>query len=93
MKKPEVRRVSVFGSRVTGVRMPKNPPRPVPDLDLAVELEGDPENGWSDQSDWKDELEALLPVAVDCQWFSPSATPRVAEYMSKGSLVAFERSS
>ena len=92
MKKPELRRVTVFGSRVTGVRTPKNPPREVPDLDLAIELEGDVENGWADQSEWKDELEALLPVPVDCQWFSPAATPRVAGYMSNGSLVVFERS-
>ena len=92
MKKPHLCRVTMFGSRVTGVRTPKNPPRAVPDLDLAIELVGDDESGWSEQSEWKDELESLLPIAVDCQWFSPTATPKVAAYMSKGSLVVFERS-
>jgi predicted nucleotidyltransferase len=93
MNKPELRRVTVFGSRVTGVRTPKDSPRAVPDLDLAIEIEGDPEDGWAEQSEWTDELEALLPIAVDCQWFSPPLTPCVADYMRKGSLVVFEHSS
>lgn len=38
---PEVTSLWLFGSRGSGVRWPKDDPSPIPDLDIAFEVEGD----------------------------------------------------
>lgn len=69
---PYVARVWLFGSRVTGVRRPKNAALGESDLDIAYQLAGAPPgellaHAIFSKAKWAAALSALLPVKVDLQ--------------------------
>lgn len=86
-RKPRIRRVSLFGSRVKGTH------RADSDLDIAIELEpGEDSNAtltvWMHESDaWKEELAALFLFPIDLQWHDPFGT---TEIINRGTSEACE---
>ena len=86
-RKPKIRRVMLFGSRVKGTHREES------DLDIAVELEpGEDSNAtlavWMDVSEpWKAELESFLPFPIDLQWRDVDGT---TTYIDQGLSDACE---
>lgn len=73
---PEVERVWLFGSRVTGVRRAKPDPGPIPDLDIAYTLRGsDPGSllglAIIDGKKWSAWLQHRIPVPVQLELAAP----------------------
>lgn len=86
----------LFGSRVTGVRTPHHPPRPVPDLDVAVELigatEGERLGEWiCEREGWSDDLRARLPVALDMRLCDFDSTDELPKWVAAVGLLIYER--
>jgi hypothetical protein len=73
----DVHRVWIIGSRVTGLRRPKDDASPTPDLDVAYSLRGsDPGSLLAaaiiDGGSWKAQLQRALPgVSLDLQYADP----------------------
>jgi predicted nucleotidyltransferase len=93
--KPLIRRVFLFGSRVRGEEKPDS------DLDIAVELDPEyfpapDESGgiatWMfETTGWKDELQSIVPFAVDLEQLCPGETPTIESALQQSSRLVYEK--
>lgn len=84
---PCIKALWLFGSRASGVRTPKTGQSPVPDLDIAFEVDGETEderfqNAFVGGVAQEVEFSRAFGVPVDLQ-FMDSTTPRVRSYVAK----------
>ena len=95
--KPLVNRAWIFGSRVRGDH------RDDSDIDVAVELDMHAIRGidgsggfatWSFESKtWTPELEAILGLAVDLQYYRTGETKIIQSALDRSSVLAYEKQS
>lgn len=79
---PRVAAIWVFGSRARGVRMPKEAPPLVPDLDVGYTLTGDDEGerlayAMFECGRARERLQALIAAPLDFQYADPATDTRV----------------
>lgn len=101
-ERPFIKRVYLFGSRVTGIRKDGQPVGQDSDLDVALQFDSFPGDSnllttWVGESKkWKEELLVSLQFSdtqsLDLQWYDPIETPHVADYIKKGSVVIYDSS-
>jgi predicted nucleotidyltransferase len=94
-RKPLIKRVFIFGSRVRGDN------RADSDIDIAVELDaaefqGTDESGglatWMfETKGWKEELQRFVPYRVQLERYHPEQTPTVASGLERSSALVYEK--
>ena len=98
--KPFITRVYLFGSRITGIsKKTGQPVRPDSDLDVAIEFDKVREGQdlfttwFFNEEKWHKELLNLLGFSkdehLDLEWYHPTETEHVAEYIESGSIVIY----
>jgi len=95
--KPLVNRLWVFGSRARGDQ------RPDSDIDIAVELDvtsiqgRDYSGGYATWSffvrEWKIELNDLLGIEIDLQYFRDHETPIIMNALNQSSVLVYKKGS
>jgi predicted nucleotidyltransferase len=94
---PRISRVWVFGSRASGARRSKAAASPVPDLDVAYELD---EAGAEDaytyaffrNRQWRDKLQEQIPVELDLQHAHTSEPDAyVPLFVAASGVLIYER--
>ena len=93
--KPLVGRLWIFGSRARGDH------RSDSDLDIAIQLDLSAANGmdesgglatWMFDTDgWEEELEALLPFAIDLEQYRGEATPTIHQALARSSQLVYAK--
>ncbi len=88
-------RVYVFGSRARGTQRDNG------DLDLAVELDprsfpgADDSGGFAtwmfETKGWKEELESLIPLKIQLEYYHGDETPTVHAGVQESSILAYEK--
>ncbi|MFA5062837.1 MAG: nucleotidyltransferase domain-containing protein [Candidatus Omnitrophota bacterium] len=99
-ERPFIKKVYLFGSRVTGIRKDGRPVGQDSDLDVALQFDPFPGDSnllttWVGESKkWHEELLARLQFkdaqGLDLQRYDPVETPHVADYIKKGSVVIYD---
>ena len=99
-ERPFIKKVYLFGSRVTGIRQDGRPVGQDSDLDVAVQFDVFPGDSsllttWVGESDkWHEELRVRLGFedskSLDLQRYDLKETPHVAEYVEKGSVLIYD---
>lgn len=92
---PLIKRVSIFGSRVRGDH------RHDSDLDVAIELDpaeyesSDESGGWAtwmfETSEWKNELQALIPYEIHLEQYCGDQTPTIRDGLKRSSKLVYEK--
>ena len=96
-KKPLVKRVWLFGSRV------RQDFRPDSDLDVAIELDVDAADGsdesggmalWMFDTDgWKEELQAISPYVIQLEQYLGDRTPTIKAALERSSRLVYQKPS
>ena len=94
-RKPLIKRVFIFGSRVRGDH------RNDSDLDVAIELDlteyqaSDESGGWAtwmfETNEWKSELQVLIPYEIHLQQFCGDQTPTIRDGLNRSSKLVCEK--
>jgi len=95
-----IKKVYLFGSRVTGIRKDGQPVGKDSDLDVALQFDSFPGDSnslttWVCESDkWHEELLARLQFddaqSLDLERYDPIETPHVATYINKSSVLIYD---
>lgn len=95
-RKPLVKRVFLFGSRVRGDHAPES------DIDIAVELDSEEFTGTDESGGlatwifevqvWRKELRQLIPLEVQLERYHPDETPTIVKALAKSSQLVYEKS-
>lgn len=94
-RKPLVKRVFIFGSRVRGDHKADS------DIDIAVELDAveyqrSDESGGLDtwihaKQRWKEELQTLIPNKVQLELWSQNMTPTIDKGLAQSSQLVYDK--